>query len=353
MPLDSYGILKAQARARRIARPGESHYHLHLAAHGVNYRAAINVRSKLHPSEVAYYVSHHLRHPLTRELSRLRDGFHPLPRTEGGLAFDFIRTNLFEPTEFLVLPCDGPLCRVDLNEVFDELILPAIGQPDARVYIYGEPWEAHHGSDPIFRFFPSRGMHEIHMNQGNDPSHWEQDGTWQDGGMLIHYPAEHRWRGVFLKFQSQSWHTDDFTGHALLPPPHFDHLHPVPLDRRGVPHPDGMVRIHSARLARQNAQGRWEKPVIALLNVCPYPVELEGWRLINRSKGRWKLQGRLEAGECREFPIGRTLPLPAEGGLITLLNAEGLKVHGVSYTGNGDRGDELVFGGLEAGASGG
>jgi len=343
MPLDSYGILKGRAVARRSSAPGQSHYHIHVTAAGADYRVAINTRSKLHPSEVAYCVSHDLRHPLTRELGSLPDGLHPLARTEGGLAFDFIRTNLFEPHEFLILPCDGPLCRADLNEVFDELILPAIEQPAARVYVYGEPWEAWHASDPVFRFAPSRGMHEVHMNQGNDPSHWEQDGTWQDGGMLVEYPAERRWRGVFLKFQSQSWHTDDVTGHALLPPPHFNQLQPVPLDRRGMPHPDGMVRIHSARLARQNAEGRWEKPVITLLNVCPFPLDLEGWRLINRGKGRWKLQGRLEAGECRDFPIGRGLPLPAEGGLITLLNAEGLKVHGVSYTGNGNNGAELVF----------
>ena len=33
--------------------------------------------------------------------------------------------------------------------------------------------------------------------------------------MLLHFPGESRWVGIFLAFQSQAWHTDDSTGHAI------------------------------------------------------------------------------------------------------------------------------------------
>ena len=53
------------------------------------------------------------------------------------------------------------------------------------------------------------------MNQGNSPRFQGDDGVWQDGALLIHFPAEARWVGIFLAFQSQAWHTDDATGHAI------------------------------------------------------------------------------------------------------------------------------------------
>src|SRR5262249_15255490 len=67
------------------------------------------------------------------------------------------------------------------------------------------------------------GVHDIHMNQGNNGRFRADDGVWQDGGLLIHLPTRSRWIGIFLAFQSQSWHTDDSTGHTLPDaPPHPD-----------------------------------------------------------------------------------------------------------------------------------
>ncbi|HWL54246.1 MAG TPA: YukJ family protein [Chthoniobacteraceae bacterium] len=340
MPLDVYGVLKARAKVRRLAGEGQSHYQLHVEAGGIDYRVAINVRSKLHPSPVAYLFVHDFVHPLTCGLSELPPGFHRLDGTRPQrLALDYIRLNLFEPDEFLVLPCEGPGCRADLNAVLDEMLLDTLGNDDARVYTFGEPWEAPGTSDPVFRFRPARGMHEVHMNQGNDPSHWEQDGVWQDGGLLVEHRAAGRWLGLFLKFQSQSWHTDDASGHALAPPKSFNAEQPVPLDRHGKPHPDGMVRIIAASL---------DPLTVTLLNVCPFPVDVARWSLANRALFKWKLQGVLAAGESRVFPVGRSLEFDAEGGLLTLFNQHDLKVHGVSYTAEALKTGKLVFCGADA-----
>jgi len=53
------------------------------------------------------------------------------------------------------------------------------------------------------------------MNQGNFPRFRADDGVWQDGCLMFHLPKESEWRAIFLAFQSQSFKTDDKTGHAL------------------------------------------------------------------------------------------------------------------------------------------
>ena len=47
------------------------------------------------------------------------------------------------------------------------------------------------------------------MNQGNSGAFAGDDGVWQDGGLLLHFPAPSQWVAIFLAFQSQAWHTDD------------------------------------------------------------------------------------------------------------------------------------------------
>ena len=53
------------------------------------------------------------------------------------------------------------------------------------------------------------------MNQGNTGQFHRDDGIWQDGGLLLHYPGTNQWVAIFLAFQSQGWHTDDHTGHTV------------------------------------------------------------------------------------------------------------------------------------------
>jgi uncharacterized protein YukJ len=53
------------------------------------------------------------------------------------------------------------------------------------------------------------------MNQGNDKKFRGDDGVWQDGCIIFNFPKKKEWHGVFLSFQSQSFKTDDATGHAV------------------------------------------------------------------------------------------------------------------------------------------
>ena len=325
MPLRSYAVLKGRPLATCVSAEGHPHFQLHLEAKGESYRVAINVRSMMEPSEMEYLIKLRFGHPITGGLSRLSPGLHPVECQPGGLALDFIRLNLFPHDQFLKLPSHHSNGGTDLNQVLEGIFAGAISDPGCWVYVYGESWEAE-ASDKIFRFYPSRGLHDVHMNQGNDPCHLEQDGCWQDGAVLLEHPRQQRWTGLFLKFQSQSWHTDPVNGHAISFPQ-------WPLSAAappGCPNVESAVRIIAALAHPLN--GEMPHGSVTLFNMSPYPVDLGGWRLTGDLKGRWPLHGRLDPGEAREIPLGPSMMLGKDGGIVTLVNREGLKVHGVYYT---------------------
>ena len=67
-----------------------------------------------------------------------------------------------------------------------------------------------------------------------------------------------------------------------------------------------------------------------------YPLgfrqSLAGWSIANRNKAKAPLAGVIKAGATAVFGLPVDVPLSNDGGLITLLDASGLKVHGVAYT---------------------
>ena len=325
MPLKSYAVLKGRPKATRVSAEGHPHFQLHLEAHGASHRVAINVRSMMDPSEMEYLIKLRFGHPITAQLSRLAPGLHLVERCPGGLALDFIRLNLFHRDQFLKLPSHQLNGGTDLNHVLEGIFAGAISDPDCWVYVYGEPWEAD-ATDRVFHFYPSRGLHDVHMNQGNDPCHLEQDGCWQDGAVLIEHPRQQRWTGLFLKFQSQTWHTDPINGHALAPVSELL----TPALPPGCHPAESTVRIVAALV--HPLEGQMPREAVTLLNVSPYPVDLEGWRLTGDSKSKWPLHGRLLPGEAHEILLGPDFPLGRQGGIVTLVNREGVKIHGIYYT---------------------
>ena len=74
-----------------------------------------------------------------------------------------------------------------------------------RVYLFGNHYA--HGE---------RGVHDVHMNQGDPPGdHWSDNGIWQDGAVVIQRQDEafFAWQ---VKFNSQVMHTDS-GGHPTGP----------------------------------------------------------------------------------------------------------------------------------------
>jgi len=337
MPLKNYGVLKGRPINRQLGSGQNPHYQVHVVDDGVDYRIAINVLSQVAPSEVEYLVDSHFQHPFLVALEAMAAGWHSLAPKPGGPALDFIRTNLFDPRRMVPLPLSLAGPDNDLNEKIDHYIQRAMADEDAVLYAFGERWGPEAGKkDKIFGFLPGNGVHDIHMNQANAGRFAEDDGVYQDGALLLHFPAQSQWTGIFLKFQSQTWHSDDKTGHRIAGgtsgPPSDPPTPPDPFDPGTIPTPeapDGAVRIVAA-LA--NAMKSPEVETVTLLNTTAQTIELAGWRLLDRDKNAMPLTGSIGAGETLRVTLKPPAVLPNKGGLITLVNAQGLRVDGVSYT---------------------
>ena len=220
MALRSYGVLKGKAIEVRLGAGQSPHYQVRVIDDTTDYRIAVNVKSQLPPSDVEFIIVEHFQHPITSIVEPLPRGFTSLARKPDSGALDFIRSNLFDRTKMRPLPFSVPGFDNDLNEKLDRLMQRAVSDEDAVVYAFGERWGPEPATkDKYFGFLPGNGIHDIHMNQGNSGRFVGDDGVYQDGGVLVHFPDQHEWTAVFLKFQSQSWHTDDTTGHAITAPP--------------------------------------------------------------------------------------------------------------------------------------
>jgi uncharacterized protein YukJ len=202
MPLEHYGVLKARILDRRVATARDAHYHVLCGAGTARWRVAVNARSDVAPSEIAQAVIAGFEHPILARLEALDEGWHGL-----GQGLDYIRGKLCRPEQFTPLPLSTPGADNDLNELFDRHLTR-----NARIYAFGEPWGPDRAKDPYFGFRPGRGVHDVHANQGNLRQFERDDGVWQDGGLIVEAARGHT--AILLRFQSQSWTTDDRTGHA-------------------------------------------------------------------------------------------------------------------------------------------
>jgi uncharacterized protein YukJ len=331
MPIAKYGLLVGRPLHGVPGRGTNAHYQIHVVDDLIEYRIAVNVKSQLAPSEVEYLVDDDFRHPITTGLRARQPGFYRLGHqpTDGGL--DFIRGNLFDRTQMRPLPVNLPGPDDDLNDAVDRVVQAAIAEEQALVYAFGQRWGPEDDArDKIFGFLPGNGIHDIHMNQGNSGQFVNDDGVWQDGGLLFYFPSVDRWTAVFLKFQSQSWHTDDVNGHTIAAPP--PDLPPGPEPPPPIPpgQPDLRIRIVAALVNPRGADQGHE--TVTLLNVTDTDQPLAGWAIANRTKARVALSGVIGAGATVTVTLPVDVPLSNDGGLITLLDASGLKVHGVSYT---------------------
>ncbi len=315
MSLQKYGVLKGRPIGYRYGQGSSPHYQIHIVADD-EYRTAINVMSQLPPSDLEYLVDDAFQHSLTADLKNIPSGFTPIESRPGCMGLDYIRGNLLDLNRMRALPCNVPGRDNDLNEAIDKHVQRAMADESASIYAFGERWGPETARDKYFGFQPGNGVHDIHMNQGNDPQFANQDGTWQDGGVLLHFPSQNQWVAIFLKFQSQTWHTDDQSGHRI--------------DIPGPVEPAMVVRIVGALV---NPIGPApEAETVTLLNASPKAIVLDGWAIADRMKNKAPLDGTIESGGTRLIRLPRSVQLGNNGGIITLLNDKGLKVHGVAYT---------------------
>lgn len=330
MPLNHYGVLKGRPIARRLAIPASNHFHIHVIDRETDYRVALNVRSGLPPADLEYCLDPNFEHPITERLPQLPLGFKPLEPRPQSLAIDIIRGNFLDQAQLTPIPYSLPGADNDLNEKIDSYMQAAMSDETAMLYAFGERWGPESAlRDPIFGFEPRNGMHNVHMNQGNDRSHQSDDGIWQDGALLLHFPKLERWVAMFFKFQAQCHHTSDRTGHCLKPKPI---LKSALVGENALAIEARPVRIVGA-LVNPIGLDRGAETV-TLLNIAPETIDLTGWAIANQFKQKQTLQGAIAAGDVLTIHLAATIRLDNDGGVITLLDSHGTKVHGVVYSRN-------------------
>jgi uncharacterized protein YukJ len=336
MPIDNYGIWVARpirvSAERAETDPETPHIHLFYDdGTGGRFdnvrRASINVKSSSALSELVFWTIPDFRHPIVDRLGDLETGFRQVSSRPGTVALDYIRGNLIDLNAGRVLPHDRPGTHDDIIDFVMPELESAI-QRHATVYLFGEPY-----SD-------MQGIHDIHMNQGSQGRFKRYNGVWQDGGIIVHYHQEDRYAAIFLAFASQSVHTDESSGHGLPGSRNLAQL-------LGPTEPDDGDEVTIADDRRVAIVAALVNPVggenqpeaggvperVYLLNRSGRGVSLRGWSLLNKADHAHVLSTDiwLAPGEARSVTMGR-IPLSNSGGLISLLDADGNKVDGVSYT---------------------
>jgi uncharacterized protein YukJ len=215
MPIENYGVLKGTVldgkEERSLKKP---HYQIHIQGElNKEYRVAVNVMSRpIHP-EVLYLADEDFNAPFLKSLAGLEYGFTPIDHTNQLIALDYIRGNIINKPELMKpLPHNLIGANNDLNDFFNHYVEMAKmeREPSSTFYVFGSKFISNGKIDEIFHFSPPVGIHNVHMNQGNEKiGSWAEDnGIWQDGGILIH--TKNRWIAIFLAFQTQSWCTDHY-----------------------------------------------------------------------------------------------------------------------------------------------
>ena len=338
MSKPKYGVLRGRAVAAAEERGDRTspHYQIKVMAEGEPWRIAVNVKSSdkggsgPDRSLLLYRVIDDFRHPILATVKQFKEGFHPIaPGLKNG-GVDYIRGHLFDPKDMRLLPPDLPGDGNDLNDVIDAQVERALTDPNAVIFAFGQPWGPENKPDTTFKFKPNRGVHDIHMNQGNPRSggHAGDNGVWHDGGLLFWFPGADRWVAAFLAFQSQSWHTDDHTGNPIggrtgVEAPRFDER------GRRLPAAEQIHRAIDLVAVRVTATPRAPVAVL-LLNTTDQDVGLAGWSLATARDVRQKLAGAVRGGQTLAVDVPENF-FDAAGGVVTLLDEADLKVAAATY----------------------
>jgi uncharacterized protein YukJ len=347
MSLENYGILKGKPKDCKRGKGRSAHYQI-LVDDGKNeHRVAVNISSKVAPSELLYFVDDNFTHPIIEKLPELEMGYRNIDRKSKDLCLDYVRGGLFDTSKMLPLECDIPGPSNDLNELIQKYVEKAVAMDGGMIYAFGERWGPESFlPDSFFGFRPGSGIHDIHMNQGNSKKWHHDDAPYQDGGLIINLPEENRWVAIFLAFQSQCFNTDDYTGHCLPDVP----VQKVPETSSQtcyVEEPDsieaGSVLIVGALVNPDGVDTGKES--VTLFNASPKSIDLAGWSLKDAAGRKSNLKGKIRAGSgTRILLSGRGVILANSGSSISLYDNQGQLMHEVKYSSREVRsGWTLVF----------
>jgi uncharacterized protein YukJ len=317
-----YGVLHGSVdRAKREDNDSTPHYQiLVIDQAGTRWRVPVNVQS-VDGSELQFWLVDPLQgHSVLNGLTTVKSGFTPLVKGQRDAtnALDFVRSPLFDRSAARKLPASGAGTSDDLQDLL-ELYIKQLIAAKGEIYAFGARFSSATTQKPIDREFKTKtGMHDIHMNQGNPPGKFAADnGTFQDGGLILKFSD--RYVGLFLKFQTQSFDTDE-NGNVRT--------------KSGSMPPADQFDIYIERALINPAGEDMGKEVVVLGNLTTKTVDLKGWSLVDRNQKAETIADLvLPPGESGGVKLsGKALQLGNKGGNLQLKDPTGKVVHAVSYS---------------------
>jgi uncharacterized protein YukJ len=209
----TYGLLVGRINDGIMNDRGNSpHYEIWVKADG-DYRIAVNVKSVDGSDVVALYDANFAAATKLDLASRAAApaGFTPLATGPNGKGLDYLRDNLFPLASMKPIPPEGG--GLTLANLLDANIERAKADPGAVILACGEFFKDPR-PDETFNFSPGRGVHDIHMMQGNSGSFANDNRVNGDGALFIRY-SENETIALFVRFTTQATTTDDATGGAV------------------------------------------------------------------------------------------------------------------------------------------
>jgi uncharacterized protein YukJ len=330
MALNDYGVLKGFVVDTKLGTGASPHYQVRVVDSTDDWRIAINVKSQAKPSDVLYFIDTEFNHPICTIIDQLPVGFTS-KKNNIKIGLDFIRSNVFNVNQMKPLPFNLPGADNDLNEFVDKYMQLAHTDEQAIIYAFGEKWPETNEKDKYFGFRPQKGIHDIHMNQGNSGEWIKDNGIYQDGAIIFQFKNTKKWVAIFLAFQSQSFHTDDKTGNPIDNP--IPQPQPTDPDNVVPPHQESPdICIIGAFIDPDGDDTG--KEMVYLFNRGQSDVNLNKWCIADIQKKKTMLDGiSIKKLSCQQIKLGKNgAQLSNNGGIISLLDPKGIKQHGVSYT---------------------
>ncbi|MFW6035977.1 MAG: YukJ family protein [Halanaerobiales bacterium] len=204
---DQYGVLIGNVKKIEPDLAGEKtpHYNIIIKIEkNEEFNAAINCQSTNEDyPRVLYYVDEDFEADIVNKLKEKDYGFHKIEykkEINPGIAVDYIRSSYCNKEDMKVLSYDIEGDN-DLKGFIDKNMKRALNDDNVILYVYGTYYDDDNSNN--------RGVHNIHMNQGNRGAHYQESEIYRDGCFFMYFSEEDRWIANFIAFQNQSWNTDE------------------------------------------------------------------------------------------------------------------------------------------------
>ncbi|MEU7907114.1 DUF2278 family protein [Actinoplanes sp. NPDC049118] len=327
-----YGVLRADLD-RWVREDDQSTPHLQIRAldrTGQPWRIAVNVQSDTGSEVVYWLVDPLLGHPVLAGLAALPTGFSTAHRSPAS-ALDYVRAPLFDWRAGTALPASGSASADDLQDLL-ALHLQQCRNAGGELFAFGSRFDRnlHKPIDAQFGNTDGlHGIHNIHLNQGNTGRHADDNGTLQDGGLILAHPDRHV--GLFLAFQTQRVPTDDDGGPAAQSRL-IGELIAGRTPPAGPPAADGPVYLERALLNPSGDDAG--KEVVVVGNLANASVRLDGWQLVDRNRRVTTIGGLTVSpgGSALIALDGTGVQLSNAGGNLVLLDHAGRQIDAVVFT---------------------